>query len=105
MAYPHERCLVELADDRLRRATRQEEDGEQLALQNPQNPAHEHSPDLASRHMLSSTGSDFVVVTFLSKEGLMDSKRTNRRELLKGGAALAGLFTTKDDAVCTGTCK
>jgi len=43
--------------------------------------------------MLSSTGSDFVVVTFLSKEGLMDSKRTNRRELLKGGAALAGGVT------------
>jgi len=28
----------------------------QLALQNPQTPAHEHWPDLARRHMLSSTG-------------------------------------------------
>ena len=28
----------------------------QLALQNPQTPAHEHSPDLARRHMLSSAG-------------------------------------------------
>jgi hypothetical protein len=28
----------------------------QLALQNPQNPAREHSPELASRHMLWSTG-------------------------------------------------
>jgi hypothetical protein len=28
----------------------------QLALQNPQTPAHEHSPELARRHMLSSMG-------------------------------------------------
>src|SRR5499427_9065882 len=36
-------------------------------------------------------GRDFVVVSFL-KERLMGSKRTNRRELLKGGA-MAGGFT------------
>src|SRR5215470_15593089 len=36
-------------------------------------------------------GPDFVVVSFL-KERLMGSKRTSRRELLKGGA-LAGGFT------------
>src|SRR6516165_8878415 len=42
-------------------------------------------------------GRDFVVASLIkkprSKEGLMGSKRTNRRELLKGGAALAGGVT------------
>src|SRR5215510_4241124 len=38
-------------------------------------------------------GRDFVVALTRSKEGLMGLKRTNRRELLKGGAALAGGVT------------
>src|SRR6266446_3207971 len=43
-------------------------------------------------------GRDFVVVSFL-KEKRMDSKRTSRRELLKGGAALAGGLTLTSGAV------
>src|SRR5262249_6268730 len=35
-------------------------------------------------------GRDFVALSFFSKERRMGSKPTSRRELLKGGAALAG---------------
>src|SRR5258705_8487801 len=59
--------------------------------------AHEHWPDLARPRILSSTGTWFrrrvIDKKPLSKERLMGWKRTSRRELLKGGAALAGGLT------------
>src|SRR5262249_17810451 len=58
---------------------------------------HEHWPDLARPRILSSAGTLFrrrvIDKKPRSKEGLMGLKRTNRRELLKGGAALAGGVT------------
>src|SRR6476660_6967290 len=62
----------------------------QLALQNPQNPLVSPRQSWQAGICSRPRARDFVVVSFLLKEGLMDSKRTSRRELLKGGAALAG---------------
>src|SRR5262249_5067871 len=58
---------------------------------------HEHWPDLARPRILSSAGTWFrrrvIGKKPSSKEGVMGATRTNRRELLKGGAALAGGVT------------
>jgi len=73
-------------------------DGDQVALQNQQTPAHERWPGLANRVYSPALGRDFVSPHFskerpmgsISKEGPMGSKQTSRRELLKSSGALAG---------------
>src|SRR5262245_21359609 len=50
------------------------------------------------RYMLSPADTQNFGVSFLSTEGLMESKRTSRRELLKSGAALATGLTLGDIA-------
>src|SRR5260370_30323677 len=96
-----ERCLVELADDRLRRATRQE-DGEPGWRFKIRKPLLMSTGQIWQGRVYSRPrGRDFVVVSFskerpmgsISKEEPMGSNRTSRRELLKGGGALAGGLT------------
>src|SRR5262245_54253711 len=89
--------LVELADDRLRRATRQQDGEPGWRFKIPK-------PLLArfgkAAYNLVRGDVIFVVVSLIKshKEELMDSKRTSRRDLLKTGAASAVGLTLGDIA-------
>src|SRR5262245_64861167 len=78
-----ERCLVELAEDRLRR---------QVSASKSARPCSELARFGKAAYTL--VREDVIPSPcHFSKEGLMGSERTSRRELLKGGAALAGGVT------------
>jgi sulfane dehydrogenase subunit SoxC len=88
--------LVELAEDRLRRATRQEdgEPGWRFRIRKAllRRPCSELARFGKAAYTL--VREDLIPSPcHFSKEGLMGSERTSRRELLKAGAALAGGVT------------
>src|SRR5262245_54342036 len=91
-------CLVELADDRLRRATRQE-DGQVGALRSASFLLMGTGQTWQGGYN-SPVGRDFIAALLIRnpKEGPMGSERTSRRELLKGSVALAGGLTLGDIA-------
>src|SRR5205814_7297350 len=83
------------ADDRLRRAARQE-DGEPASLRSRALARFGKARVLSSAGTLISSSRHFSKekpMGSISKEEPMGSKRASRRELLKGGAALAGGLT------------
>src|SRR5262249_27349623 len=108
-----ERCLVELADDRFWRATRQDdaEPGGRCKIREPparEPPAHRpiaHGP-IAHGALARFGKAAYTLVRgdvissshHFNKERLRGWKRTSRRELLKGGAAVAGGLTLGDIA-------
>src|SRR5262245_29162438 len=85
-----ERCLVELAEDRLRRAKPKEDEEPRLRFQ-IRKPLSKMGKIGKGAYTL--RREDSRSPGPFSKEGLMGSERTSRRELLKGGAALVGGVT------------